>query len=93
MVVDLLAKVVLPEEITGLLVNNAHTLNEATSENFILRLYRNANSKGFVKGFSDDAESLKSGFGKVDRLYILFYDGLHVPPFRQDAIAFEFVNE
>ncbi|CAM9640825.1 unnamed protein product [Ectocarpus sp. 6 AP-2014] len=68
LIVDLLTKTVKPEQISGMLVHNAHRVVETSSEAFILRIYREGNGSGFVKGFTDEPESLLAGFGKLEKI-------------------------
>ncbi|CAM9663637.1 unnamed protein product, partial [Ectocarpus sp. 8 AP-2014] len=68
LIVDLLTKTVKPEQISGILVHNAHRVVETSSEAFILRIYREGNGSGFVKGFTDEPESLLAGFGKLEKI-------------------------
>lgn len=34
---------------------------------FLCRIYREGNASGFVKGFTDEPESLLAGFGKLEK--------------------------
>ena len=68
LILDLLQKRVQPECITGLVVLDAHRVTSNSVEAFILRLYRAKNSTGFVKAFSDNAESLAGGFAKLTKV-------------------------
>lgn len=74
--------------ITGMLVNDAHRVTETSMEAFILRLYREKNREGFLKGFTDEAVGLASGFNKMEQvmkhlyvrhtvLYPRFHVGVH----------------
>ena len=53
-------------QIAGFLVANAHHVTETSTEAFILRLYRERGGTGFIKAFSDDPETLASGFNRVE---------------------------
>ncbi|KAG7390554.1 DNA repair endonuclease XPF [Phytophthora pseudosyringae] len=68
LVVDLLSNHVDPGSISGLLVNDAHHVTETSIEAFILRLYRERNREGFIKGFCDDSVALSSGFNRVEQV-------------------------
>ncbi|KAF1783833.1 DNA repair nuclease, XPF-type/Helicase [Phytophthora cactorum] len=68
LVVDLLSNHVDPGLISGLLVNDAHHVTETSIEAFILRLYRERNREGFIKGFCDDSVALSSGFNRVEQV-------------------------
>jgi DNA excision repair protein ERCC-4 len=43
-------------------------LSESCTESFALKLYRQANRTGFIKGFSDYPEAFTSGFCKVEKV-------------------------
>lgn len=68
LVVDLLKNRIPIEMITGIVVLRAHMIIESCQEAFALRLYRQRNREGFVKGFSNSAESFTFGYGQVDRV-------------------------
>lgn len=68
LVVDLLSNHVDPGIISGLLVNDAHHMTETSIEAFILRLYRERNREGFIKGFCGDSVALSSGFNRVEQV-------------------------
>ncbi|KAG7401834.1 DNA repair endonuclease XPF [Phytophthora boehmeriae] len=68
LVVDLLSNHVDPGIVSGLLVNDAHQVTETSIEAFILRLYRERNREGFIKGFCDDSVALSSGFNRVEQV-------------------------
>ncbi|KAK1930615.1 DNA repair endonuclease XPF [Phytophthora citrophthora] len=68
LVVDLLSNHVDPGNISGLLVNSAQHVTETSIEAFILRLYRERNREGFIKGFCDDSVALSSGFNRVEQV-------------------------
>ncbi|KAL4110827.1 hypothetical protein PRIC1_002512 [Phytophthora ramorum] len=68
LVVDLLSNHVDPGSISGLLVNDAHHVTETSIEAFILRLYRERNREGFIKGFCNDSVALSSGFNRVEQV-------------------------
>lgn len=85
LVVDFLTGQLDASQVSGLLVNDAHRVTETSVEAFILRLYRERNRDGFVKGFSDDSGALASGFNKMElvlkHLYVreaLLYPRFHV---------------
>lgn len=85
LVVDFLTGQLDAATVSGLLVNDAHRVTETSVEAFILRLYRERNREGFVKGFSDDSSGLASGFNNMElvlkHLYVreaLLYPRFHV---------------
>ena len=72
LIVDLLTNVSSAKDIDGILVAKADSVTEASTEAFILRIYRTqtqfAGRTGFIKAFSDAADVLMSGFAKVDKI-------------------------
>lgn len=65
LVVDLLTKNLDASKVDGMLVYNAHNVTESSSHAFALRMFRESNSKGFVKAITNAASSLSMGFGKL----------------------------
>ena len=63
-------------------------ISETSIEAFILKVFRERNRLGFIKGFSEEPEQLHSGFGKVERLLrVLFVKKLYLwPRFRSDIV-------
>lgn len=89
LVVDMLMERVPIDLITGIIVYRAHKTLESCQEAFILRLYRQKNKKGFVKGLSDSAVAFTHGFSQVQRMMRnLFVKKLFLwPRFQADVIA------
>ncbi|KAF9140466.1 hypothetical protein BGX30_006479 [Mortierella sp. GBA39] len=73
LVMDLLTGRVPVQLITGILVANAHRVTASTTEAFILRLFRQSNSEGFIKAFSDQPETLSTGFATLEKTLKLLY--------------------
>ncbi|KAG0068403.1 hypothetical protein BGZ89_004769 [Linnemannia elongata] len=73
LVMDLLTGRVPVQLITGILVANAHRVTESTTEAFILRLFRQSNAEGFIKAFSDQPETLSTGFATLEKTLKLLY--------------------
>ncbi|KAG0345703.1 hypothetical protein BG005_001192 [Podila minutissima] len=73
LVMDLLTGRIPVHLITGILVANAHRVTATTTEAFILRLYRQGNSQGFVKAFSDQPEVISAGFATLEKTLKLLY--------------------
>ncbi len=65
LVVDMLNSRVLPNQIAGMIVMNAHRVTETSGEGFAARLYRSSNRKGYLRAFSDQPTSFSHGFAKV----------------------------
>ena len=68
LIVDLLNKLIAPDLISGLVLNAAHRTTEDSTEAFILRIYRQHNSKGFLKAFSDEPHHFAAGFFGLDKV-------------------------
>lgn len=81
LVVDLLKNRVPVENVTGVLVCRAHAILESCQEAFAVRLFRQKNKKGFVKAFSNSAQSFTVGFAQVERIMkTLFVKNLYLWP-------------
>ena len=52
-------------QVAGLLVVNAHLVQDSSGEGFAVRLFRKGNQRGFVRALSDQPSAFVSGFGKV----------------------------
>uniref|UniRef100_A0A6M2CXM4 DNA repair endonuclease XPF n=1 Tax=Rhipicephalus microplus TaxID=6941 RepID=A0A6M2CXM4_RHIMP len=89
LVVDMLMERVPINLITGIIVYRAHKTLESCQEAFILRLYRQKNKTGFVKGLSDSAVAFTHGFSQVQRMMRnLFVKKLFLwPRFQADVIS------
>eukprot|EP00026_Physarum_polycephalum_P002194 Phypoly_transcript_02199.p1 GENE.Phypoly_transcript_02199~~Phypoly_transcript_02199.p1 ORF type:complete len:903 (+),score=131.34 Phypoly_transcript_02199:173-2881(+) len=73
LVVDFLTKRIPVHLITGIVVANCHKITETSSESFVVRLYRQANKVGFIKGFSDWPEGFTRDYGQTERIMRLMY--------------------
>ncbi|NP_001296586.1 DNA repair endonuclease XPF-like [Hydra vulgaris] len=92
LVVDMLTKKIPIDYITGILVQRAHKVAETSHESFIMRMYRESNSDGFIKAFSDSPTSFLTEYCKVERVMKqLFLKKLYLRPrFHSDiATVFE----
>ncbi|RDA90649.1 hypothetical protein CP533_6819 [Ophiocordyceps camponoti-saundersi (nom. inval.)] len=88
LVVDLLAKLLDPESITGLVVLHADRVVATSTEAFIIRLYRQKNKVGFLKALSDNPEPLATGFSPLARtMRNLFVSKASLWPRFQVAVA------
>ena len=76
LVVDMLNSVVQPKQVAGLVIMNAHRVQDTSGEGFAARLFRSANQQGFIRGFSDHANSVSGGFAKARPL--LFHSALQL---------------
>ena len=52
--------------INGLLIHRAHRITDSSPESFIIRLYRDKNKTGFIKGFSDSALDFSRGYNQLE---------------------------
>ncbi|KAL3282354.1 hypothetical protein HHI36_005541 [Cryptolaemus montrouzieri] len=68
LVLDMLKKKFPIEKITGIIILRAHKILESCQEAFVLRLYRQNNKTGFIKAFTNSAQSFTMGFGHVERI-------------------------
>lgn len=64
---DLLTSRIDARNISGFLVANAHQVGENSKEGFAIRNFKQKNPTGFIKAFSDEAETLSSGFGRLEK--------------------------
>lgn len=65
LVVDMLQSDIPTELITGILILHAERVTALALEAFIVRLYREKNSTGFLKAFSDQPECITSGLSPL----------------------------
>ena len=87
LVVDLLSGRVAPSDVAGIYVLNSHRVTDSSGEGFVVRLYREGNTSGFVRGFSDYPSSFTSEFGKVEKVMkALRAPRLHLWPRFQVAV-------
>lgn len=68
LIVDLLANLLNPEAITGLVVLHADKIIATSLEAFILRIYKQKNKVGFLKAFSDNPEPFTTGFAPLSTM-------------------------
>ncbi|KAK2745552.1 hypothetical protein FQN57_003677 [Myotisia sp. PD_48] len=68
LVVDLLSKLLDPENITGMIVLHAERVTASSLEAFILRIYRQYNKVGILKAFSDAPEPFTTGFAPLSNM-------------------------
>ncbi|THH30533.1 hypothetical protein EUX98_g3669 [Antrodiella citrinella] len=74
--------------ITGIIMLHADRVTPTSAEAFIVRLYREKNTTGFLKAFSDDPEHITSGLSPLRTIMKeLQLKKVHVyPRFHQDVI-------
>lgn len=88
--VDLLNGTVDGSSISGFLVHHAEKVAEFDQESFILRLYRQKCSCGFVKAFSEEPEALSRGFGSLEKaLRTLTVSKLYLWPRFEETVVNE----
>ncbi|CAK8539532.1 unnamed protein product [Lathyrus sativus] len=67
LIVDLLTNKLPASIISGLIILNAHSVSETSTEAFIVRIFRSLNRSAFVRVFSDRPQAMVSGFAKAER--------------------------
>ena len=88
LVMDMLTKRVPMEYVTGILVTHAHKIVESSQESFILRMFRESNSNGFIKAFTDLPTSFMTGYCMVERVMkLLFVRNLFLKPRFHNEVA------
>ncbi|KAJ1305133.1 hypothetical protein OPQ81_000170 [Rhizoctonia solani] len=65
LVVDMLKRDIPTEKITGIVVMHAEKCSQLSLEAFIMRLYRDSNTEGFIKAFSDQPEQFTYGMSPL----------------------------
>lgn len=67
LVMDLLMERIPIDLITGIIVDKAHKMIDACQEAFILRLYREKNKNGFIKGLTDHPTMFLGEYAKLEK--------------------------
>ena len=81
LVTDLLNNMIPFKSITGILVNNAHELCKSHNLCFVLEIFRHHNRRGFVKGFSQNADRFIAGYATLrDIMSRLFVNKVSIWP-------------
>ncbi|XP_071919353.1 DNA repair endonuclease UVH1-like isoform X2 [Coffea arabica] len=81
LIVDLLTRRLPTTAVAGIILLNAHSLSDTSTEAFIVRILRSSNRGLFVRAFSDRPHAMVSGFAKAERtLKCLFLRKLHLWP-------------
>ncbi|WVZ11273.1 hypothetical protein V8G54_015803 [Vigna mungo] len=81
LIVDLLTNKLPTSKIAGILLLNAHSLSETSTEAFIVRIFRSLNRSAYVRAFSDKPHAMVSGFAKAERtMKCLHVRKLHLWP-------------
>ncbi|KAJ8908048.1 hypothetical protein NDN08_008145 [Rhodosorus marinus] len=70
---DFLRSVIPVNKVVGIIVNDAHRVQETTAEAFVLRLYRKNNKEGFIKAFTEEPEVLRKGFHNCEKIMRSLY--------------------
>uniref|UniRef100_F6YY15 DNA repair endonuclease XPF n=1 Tax=Ciona intestinalis TaxID=7719 RepID=F6YY15_CIOIN len=68
LVMDLLVDRIPVHLVSGMLVTKAHKMADACQEPFILRLFRQKNKEGFIKGFTDNPVALVGGYSRMEKV-------------------------
>ncbi|XP_052210730.1 DNA repair endonuclease UVH1 [Diospyros lotus] len=81
LIVDLLTARLPTSALTGLVILNAHSLSDTSTEAFIVRILRSSNQSLYIRAFSDKPHAMISGFAKAERtLKCLYLRKLHLWP-------------
>ncbi|KAL2233074.1 UNVERIFIED_CONTAM: DNA repair endonuclease UVH1 [Sesamum indicum] len=81
LIVDLLTQRLPTTSVAGIILLNAHSLSDTSTEAFIVRILRSSNRSLYVRAFSDRPHAMVSGFAKAERtLKCLFLRKLHLWP-------------
>ncbi|XP_042021263.1 DNA repair endonuclease UVH1-like isoform X2 [Salvia splendens] len=81
LIVDLLTRRFPTTALAGILLLNAHSLSDTSTEAFIVRILRSLNRSLYVRAFSDCPQAMVSGFAKAERiLKCLHLRKLHLWP-------------
>lgn len=81
LIVDLLTFKLPTSKIAGIIILNAHSLSETSTEAFIVRIFRSLNRRAYVRAFSDKPHAMVSGFAKAERtMRCLHVRKLHLWP-------------
>ncbi|PIN08691.1 Structure-specific endonuclease ERCC1-XPF, catalytic component XPF/ERCC4 [Handroanthus impetiginosus] len=81
LIVDLLTQRLPTTSVAGIILLNAHSISDTSTEAFIVRILRSSNRSLYVRAFSDRPHAMVSGFAKAERtLKCLFLRKLHLWP-------------
>lgn len=81
LIVDLLTQRLPTTSVAGIILLNAHSIADTSTEAFIVRILRSTNRSLYVRAFSDRPQAMVAGFAKAERtLKCLFLRKLHLWP-------------
>ncbi|VFQ66392.1 unnamed protein product [Cuscuta campestris] len=81
LIVDLLTHRLPTTSLAGIIILNAHSISDISTEAFIVRIIRSTNRSLYIRAFSDRPHAMVSGFAKAERtLKCLFIKKLHLWP-------------
>ncbi|KAL3817968.1 hypothetical protein ACJIZ3_003873 [Penstemon smallii] len=81
LIVDLLTRRLPSTSVAGIVILNAHSISDTSTEAFIVRILRSTNRSLYVRAISDRPQAMVSGFAKAERiLKCLFIRKLHLWP-------------
>ncbi|VFR02192.1 unnamed protein product [Cuscuta campestris] len=81
LIVDLLTHRLPTTSLAGIIILNAHSISDISTEAFIVRIIRSTNKSLYIRAFSDRPHAMVSGFAKAERtLKCLFIKKLHLWP-------------
>ncbi|KAE9606870.1 hypothetical protein Lal_00026102 [Lupinus albus] len=94
LIVDLLTNKLPTSAISGLIILNAHSLSETSTEAFIVRIFKSLNRNAYIRAFSDKPHAMVSGFAKAERtMKFLNVRRLHLWPRFQVDVSQELEKE
>ncbi|CAI0538055.1 unnamed protein product [Linum tenue] len=81
LIVDLLTRKIPVTSLAGLILPNAHSLSETSTEAFIVRIVKSLSRSVYVRAFTDKPHAMVSGFAKTERIMkVLYIRKLHLWP-------------
>eukprot|EP01128_Nolandella_sp_AFSM9_P011423 TRINITY_DN8146_c0_g1_i1.p1 TRINITY_DN8146_c0_g1~~TRINITY_DN8146_c0_g1_i1.p1 ORF type:complete len:184 (+),score=18.50 TRINITY_DN8146_c0_g1_i1:261-812(+) len=93
-IVDMLRKSIPSHLIGGIIVARAHEVGALSTENFILRLFREHNKNGFVQSYSDNCIALKRKSGSLEKaMKNLFVTTVYLWPRFHDKVLKSFPRQ
>ncbi|CAI0417725.1 unnamed protein product [Linum tenue] len=81
LIVDLLTNKIPISSLAGLILLNAHSLSETSTEAFIVRIVKSMSRSVYVRAFTDRPHAMVAGFAKTERIMkALYIRKLHLWP-------------
>ncbi|EEF31160.1 DNA repair endonuclease xp-f / mei-9 / rad1, putative [Ricinus communis] len=81
LIVDLLTNKIPVSALSGIIILNAHSLSETSTEAFIVRILKTLSQSIYVRAFTDKPHAMVMGFSKTERIMkALYIKKLHLWP-------------